>query len=149
MFRGWRSRRGSDSDERSALREVDEWPPLLGQTLASLFEHVDGQLPHGPGLAIITGANSVGTRRIAPIIDRSGAFVTWLIHDNNEPVRVPVEGVGVTLKGSLEKILPLPHAVFIGRDGRIWRRSYVGVIDAWMRFVEGVQSGFHCDKSPF
>jgi hypothetical protein len=142
MFKSWWSRRRSDAEERSALREVDEWPPLLGQPLTSLFEHVDGQLPHGPGVAIITGPNSVGTRRVAPMIDRTGAFVTWLIHDNNEPVRVPVEGVTVRLRKSLQETLPLPHALFVGDDGRIWRHSYVGIVDSWIRFVDGAHTAF-------
>lgn len=141
MLWSWWPRR-SKVEDLSSFQEVDEWPALLGQRLASIFAHTAGPLPNGPGVVIITGPNSVGTRRIAPIIDRSGAFVTWLIHANGLPTQVPVEGMLINLKDALQETLPLPHALFVGGDGRIWRRSYVGVPEAWMRFATIAQGAF-------
>lgn len=142
MLKVWLSRRLDANTKRNAL-QVDEWPPLLGKKLSEVVSAIEGKLLHGPAVVIITGSNNVGAIRIASFIDRSGAFVTWLIHAAaEEPIRVPVAGVRVILKDPLRLHLPLPHAVFLGRDGRIWRRASVAVGDAWMRFVDEAQAAF-------
>lgn len=134
--------RRSDPNERNTLREVDEWPTLLGRPLANLFKHTPHNLPGGPVVAIITGTNTVGTVRILPLPNRNGAFVVWLIHQGHGEARAPVGGILVRLADDLKDTLLLPHAVFVGNDGRVWRRAYVGTLDAWLTFVSASQSGF-------
>lgn len=144
-FRERRNRHGSAVwDERVHYGDVDVWPPVIGVGLRDVV-HGDLDSIVSPGVVILTSRNNVGEMKVRDAVMRSKALVTWLyvIRQGDVPGSHR-RGIPVHLSEAYEETLTLPHGLYVGRDGNIWRRSFVGALPAWEGFYESAIDAFSC-----
>lgn len=116
----------------------------LGHVFRKSFSRWPRGVPCRTGVYIIGASNCVGTHRMCKSIDAALAESngTWIMladqgsfQDGDGPRLGLVShlAAGAVLRRRHAE-LRTPHAVYVGQDGRVWRRAVVATQSSWERF---------------
>ena len=125
---------------RSAAASGDMGLFLLGHSARRLFGRRLGTWKVGPGIYVFVGANCVGSMRM-------DAVLTGAAESAERPITIVQvrsearpgdyqKRPAVVWAPSKRQRLRTPQAVFVGRDGAIWRAQFVNSPRRWALFLE-------------